>query len=252
MSDEAERLYQLRDEFDIEAQRQEIARDAATTSIAEDEFRTIEVELVDGVPAVTVRDGWKQRRDATELGSDIMGVVLSLGLKRLEESQQAAPDTAPRARPTPSVGATPAGLAQTAIDQRGDELDPSVLLGRLTSMIDTIASGMEETMRTLVERGSVATEAESLPGHVTAELRGRTLHGLRFDEEWLEYAGPGEISRETNEAIAAAVRLAAAETPPNPLEGTPLAGFASVLDDPAAMSRYLLGEEDFSAPTERR
>lgn len=252
MSDEAERLYELRDEFDAEAQRYAAAEAAASAVSGSDESGTIEVELHGTKPTVKVREGWRRHHEPSGLGDAIMAVITAVGMKRLEQAQTAADESTAKARPIPTFGETPAALTQAALERHDDPFETTAALNRMLAMMDTIAEGIDETFRTIAGRGSTVREAESVPGHVTAQVRGAGLARLELDEDWLQYAGASEITRELSEAISAAVKRAEEETPANPLDGTPLEGLRSMLEDPAAVGRYLSGEEDFATRPEGR
>lgn len=249
MSDDAEHIYELRDEFDAQEQRYERGLAAAAAAEAEDESGTLRVRLDERVPVVTVDTGWRTHHEPSALGAALIGVVAALSTERFEQAGAALEGDAPRARPVPSLGNTAAGQTQFAFEERGERLDPSAMLNRLAEFIDTVHAGIDETFRTVAERSSAARSAESVPGHVTAELRGQNLSALRFDEEWLARADAAQITREANEAIEAAFRRAADETPAQPLDGTPLAEFGALVSDPTALSRYLLDGDDVSAGT---
>jgi len=244
MTDDTERLYELRDGIDADAQRFEAGAAAATAQSAGDDSGSIEVEVVADTPTITVTDGWRRSYEPNALGPAIMQVLTTLATRRLEQFADAAEQATPRNRPTPALGDTPVGQAQIELERAGDDLDGTAMLNRLTAMLDTMVGGIDETVQTIAARSSAPHSGTSVPEHVRATMRGRTLVDLTLDERWLEYAGPSEISREVNEAISAASAQATSLLPTNPFQGTPLAGIERMLDDPSALGRYLAGHDD--------
>ncbi len=68
MTDDTERLYELRDGIDADAQRFEAGAAAATAQSAGDDSGSIEVEVVADTPTITVTDGWRRSYEPNALG----------------------------------------------------------------------------------------------------------------------------------------------------------------------------------------
>jgi len=250
MSSEDDYIFDLRDELDREAQRYSNAADKATVLTGSDESGAIGVEYDPESLKLTVsiEDKWRSSYEPSSLGAGIVTAVAALGAERMQQWTEGVAETedepAPRTRPLPSSSDTLVSHMQSTIDSAGDSINMDSVFNDLMTMLEEVNAGLEATMEIVTARASMAHAGASGSGSVTATIDGSgSLTSLAYDEDWLAQRSAYEITTETNQAIAAAARIAASAETANILVGTPLEKYGSVISDPQAFARTLLGRD---------
>jgi len=246
MSFDTDGIYDLRDEFDRRSQSYEAASAATTTISAKDTTGSITVTIVPGSPLeVQIGNAWAGSYSPAELGGAIVSTVTALATQRLEEWGEAVAESdekaEPRTRPMPPESESPTARLRDAIEASEESPDLDAVFTDLLSILEEVNAGLESTMETIAQRTSAVHSGEDAGGRATAVVDGSgALVSIEFDERWLLNRSAFEVSNAANSAIAAAAQSAASEAPANPLAGTQLERFGSMLTDPDALSRIVL------------
>jgi DNA-binding protein YbaB len=250
MTFDADSILDLRDEYDRQGQAYEAAASATSVVSASDESRSIEVELDTESAMLTVNIGnnWRSHYDADSLGSAVVTTVGSLAAARVAEWSDAVAekDDAPvaRTRPLPPTSETLVGSFNEAIAASGDSVDMDVVFEDLLVVLREFNAGLDEVSEIVLSRANANHSGASAGSTATATVSGTgTLTSLEFDSHWLTNRSSFEISGAINDAIAKATDAAKSAAPDNPLDGTPLARYGSVLNDPQAFTRLLFRKD---------
>lgn len=245
--DLVEGLESLREDFDREAKKYNAASSAVTVSSIKDASRSIEVILdPSNVLRIEVGDGWRSAYGAKELGTAVTTTVALLAAERMKEWGEAAAlkddGETPTASAQPSLSESASTNLQGALDVLDDE-EGSALLDQMMTMLQEVNDGMEAAMDIIAAR-TQTTHAAGNPDTVTVAIDGTGgITSVVFDEEWLTNRTGYDITRELNAAIAKAAGLALTAAPKNVFDGTPLAKYGDILNDPDALTRILLRKD---------
>ncbi|MDR3202301.1 MAG: hypothetical protein LBT54_04115 [Bifidobacteriaceae bacterium] len=240
MSDDSDRLSELREELDRDQQRQQRAQAAIGPVEARDEGGSIAVSLdADGAIAkVTVREAWRGEHGEEGLAGAIMAVYADAASKRMEAWGHGLEDEAPGPVRAPEPGNAEAMLK--LVEERGASVPATQALEALDAMLDEMLEGIDAAFDIATARGKAEHEGKSSSGAVRAVVVGAGgLASVAFRSGWLKNRHSFNISREVNEAIQSATKAARAATPADPLAGTPLERLSSQAADPEAIAARL-------------
>lgn len=247
MADEAETIYELRDELARDAQAYEDAAARSLPTEASDDAEMIHVRVADdGVPTITVRDGWLSAYEPGELAGEIMATLGRLSQARLEAwafGAGEALDVERRNTPVPPLSETTAGKVKAALEAEKDEsVAITAMLERVLTMLDDIADNLDSGFDDALRKGQATAAGTSSGRSVIVQVApSGDLRSIELSERWLEATSADQISRE----ITAAIAMARDETPPSegPLDGTALAAYQRFVDDHDAFVRFLNGKD---------
>lgn len=247
MGIDAERFFELRDEFDHAAQRYEQAASFAGAQRGVDPSGHVSATRSDasGPWRIEVDSFWRSSLAVSELSSAVLAAMQAAAVSAARCWAEAVADGGeePPNRPLPRFEETPAGRLDTALRGRGrnDLAETEAMLERLVAMVEEFSHGMEETFD-LVSRRQGAMPPDANGGVVeVAALASGAVTEIKYDLDWLGSASPEDISRRTTDAIATSM-AAAADGNSNPFAGTPLEKFGPLLSDPDGLTRMMMGE----------
>lgn len=248
MADEADAIFDLRDEFDRRAQAFEAAAAVSATRATDpSDSVVVDFDPASRSLALTLRDSWRTVYEGAELGGVVVSTVAALAAERMRawstEIAESDERSAPATRPVSSHGDTPSARLRTTLEGIDDSAQVRDIMGEMLTMFDEVNAGLEGTMELISARASATHSGASAARHVTVELDGSgAVTSVVHSDDWIARARTADIERETNEAIAAAGRAAAAATTADVLAGTPLARYSGLLNDPDGLSRLLTGK----------
>lgn len=241
MSDERERIAQLRDDLDRDLQGYEAGQAALGPVSAGDRTGSVQVRLsADGVlESVEVSAVFRRHLDAASLPSAVLEAYSAAALERSNAFYGTAADTEPgRPRPEPA-GPRLTDEVVERMTERGRDLPPSMLQA-MSDLLDDLNRSVDEAFGMVDEQLSSTVRGRSSSGHVEAEVSGTgTITGLTYDEKWLETAHTFNVGRETTEAVHDAMRRQAGQAGATVADASGLTRLQQLTSDPAALTRYL-------------
>jgi len=246
VSDDLDRLYDLRDEVDREQQR--LSVDATTSATVEATDDSAAVTVVFGSTGhrltVTVAESWRDAYEPEQLGAAIVKVATQAASDRLLAWGTAAQDRPrPRARPLPSLSDTGVGRLAAALESGDIGRSPAAVTERIVAMLSELNRGLDETFALVRRRAEETFTARSADGHVEVEVdQSGLLRRVDVSLEWLQNARAHVIGADVTAAIVAAQAQRGDESSANPLAGTPLEKFAALATDPDALVRMIREE----------
>ncbi|MGN8025609.1 hypothetical protein [Microbacterium sp. 22242] len=247
MADDADYVYDLRDEFDREAQRLATPEGAETRTVA-DESGAISVEWERATDAIwiTLTEGWRSEYRPEELGGAIISTVSSIGTTESAEWAEQLPDEETvRTRPLPPVDDTPTGRFAEALRERRGEIDLDQVTTRLFEMLGEIADGVDGALDAVRARVDEEIVGSTFGGHATAIVNGvGTPLRFEFDQRWLATASASAISNEVTNALDIARERVEPARLAQPLAGTDLGRFATLATDPDRLTRMIIDGEE--------
>jgi DNA-binding protein YbaB len=247
MADEADYVYDLRDEFDREAQRL-TPPEGAPSLTAEDESGVIRVEWErdSGALWVTVTEGWRAAYGEDGLGAAIIATVSAIGAGETAAWAEQLPDEdGIRTRPLTPVHDTPTGRFAEKLRERSGEIDLDVVTSRLFEVLGEIADGVDGALDLVRARVDEEIAGSTFAGNVTAVVNGvGNPVRIEFSTRWLRTASASVISNEVTQALDAARERVDPERLAHPLTGTGLARFANLPTDPDGLIRMIIDGED--------
>lgn len=249
MQDDVDSIFDLRDEFDRRSQAFETAAAASATQATDpsDAF-VVDFDPVSRALTLTLRDSWRTAYSGAELGGAIVSAVAALAAERMrawgadvaESDERPAPVT----RPTAPSDETPAARLRATLEGVDDTDRVRDMMGEMLAMFDEVNAGLEATMELISARASATHSGVSAARHVTVALDGSGgITSIVYADSWIATARTADVERETNEALAAAGRAAAAAITADVLAGTPLARYSGLLTDPDGLSRLITGKD---------
>lgn len=242
MSDERERIDELREEVDSELQVDEQAMAAIRPTTGADSTGQITVHLdTEGrVSSVLSAGSWRQHLEPAALPGAVLQAHTAAVEARQQQWLEAYGEAEPgQARP---VSAPPMQeLDQLTVELRdsGGDLPQSALRGMM-DMLDELERGFDSAFEKVEESLGAQLEGRSSSGHARARVAGSgELISVSYDERWLTGAHAFNVGRETTEAIHAALQQCAVHSVAAITESSGLAALQEVTRDPAAMLRRL-------------
>lgn len=251
MSDEAEEIFALRDEFDRQRQVFQAAAQRDLADSASDDSGEITIVLPRQDADLEIRIGrkWKDYYAPSDLAQGILQTYAKLATARMAAwAEGVAEEQTVERRATPidpSSDATATAIRE-GID--GREMTPE----NVTSMMERTLSLLEEMDRGFAETFDIASNrvrgvqtGETFSGFATVEITGGgDLADVSFSQRWLAGASGQSVTAELRNAIQAArPGNNHATAVSNPLAGTPLEKLHGLVADPAALASYLLGKD---------
>lgn len=242
MTDELDRLYDLRDEVDREQQKLSRGASSSDRLHAEDETSSI---VVDYDPATTelsvqITEGRRSTYAPEELGAAIVDVVLHAASARVAEwGEQIEDDDRVTARPLPTVSETPVGRLAVALETGEIGMAPDAVTNRIVEMMSEMNRQLDATLDIVKGRATETFSSRTFGGNVTVTIdRAGLLQAVDVSPAWLAGARAVTITAEINGALEAA-RAKLEKQSANPLAGTPLEDFAALATDPDALIRMI-------------
>lgn len=250
--DSRDRMDDLRDSVDVDAQVAEQLKNTGPTQ-GFDDTRAVRVDL-DGegqLTGVKVDAGWQRLLRDNQLAPAVLSAYQHAVTGRLEAWGQAAEQAGAgglRPRPRPGMHETVIGRVQERLAARGVTIDDTHTLNRLLDMLDELDVAMQQAEADADAMAATKVSARSGSGHVTATVSGAgNLVGLEFDQRWVGRAHGFNISRETLDALGEARRRLAQRT----AESAPFArlnALSALSRDPVALIEYLGLDDSPPAP----
>lgn len=252
MSDEAEEIFALRDEFDRQRQVFQAAAQRDLVDSASDDSGEITIVLPRQDADLEIRIGgkWKDHYAPSDLAQGILQTYAKLAAARMAAwAEGVSEEQALEHRATPIDPSSDATATATAIREGIDGREMTT--ENVTSMMERTLSLLEEMDRGFAETFDIASNrvrgvqaGETFSGFATVEITGGgDLADVSFSQRWLAGASGQSVTAELRNAIQAA-RQEANNAPAvtNPLAGTPLEKLHGLVADPEAFTNYLLGE----------
>lgn len=243
-----ERLHELREAADQTAQRLEAAQAAGQRrQSGSDATATVHAVRADGGAwTITVDLAWRQSVARESLGSAVLEALndaSTSGFAAWAEAFAGSTDEpAPRPRPAPTYGASPAAhISESLRDTEGPEATLAALR-EFRTMLTEFNDHLDDTVSVIAQRANTAHRASSPTGKVSAQAtaQGRVT-SIDVDQRWLADASATAISDEVTAAVVRAIAEAEATMPDNPLAGTKVERYGNALDNPAELARIFTG-----------
>ncbi|GAB3409687.1 hypothetical protein GCM10027515_28800 [Schumannella luteola] len=248
LSDDTERIYELRDEVSRTGQAYEDAASRPLPEAVSDESGSIGVNIdTDGAYVVTIGDGWNSAYEPGELAEGVVQTLQAFGLARVEgwaSNLDSALDEERRNTPIPPLDDTLASQVKASLDGDLDSArETERILENLLGFLEDVEANLDSTFDIVSQRGArtgaASTETRNVSVEVTA---GGDVRSLQLDEDWLSRSSGAQISRELTAALAQA-HADAASSGAGSFTGTPLEKYQKFADDPEAFARYVRGQE---------
>jgi DNA-binding protein YbaB len=238
---ERDRLDELRDELDIEAQAFERARAAAGPVTGRDASGTVAVELdAEGVvQGVQVDSGWRHLLGLGELSAAVLSAYTGAVEARTELFVTTVADDEPPA-PVRPAGHEQREVSADLVDRlRAADLPQGVLQG-MSELLDDLSRSTDTAFGLLDDQLASTATGRSSSGHVRAEVSGGgELVLVDMEEKWLRTAHSFNVGRETTEAIHAALREQATRSVAAITQESGLGRLQQLTADPQALARLL-------------
>jgi len=247
MTDDAERFFELRDEFDREAQMYTEAAEGEQPASHTDETGALTVNIdSDGLISFAIANDWQNHIEASALAGRLVETVQQLSTARLEawgKHLGEAQEHEHRATPLPPTSDSVAEKLRTALTESPDAASQvERMLENVLEMLEDMTAGFDETFATAMSRGGRVDTVAPLSGHLTVNLTtGGQLQGITLDSRWAARSAATQIARELNEALREAHEATAEERTSAALAGTPLEKYQRLLDDPDGFVSYMTG-----------
>ena len=248
MGTEAERFFELREEFDHGAQRYEQAAGSAIAQRGVDPSGHVVASRTDlsGPWRIEVDSFWRSSLAVAELSQAVLFAMQAAATSAVRGWVEAVADGGEELanRPLPRFEDTPGGRLDMALRGRGrnDLAETEAMLEQLVATVEEFSQGMDETFALIAQRRGDTPSAASSGVVEVAALSSGAVTEIRYDLDWLESASAEEISRRTTDAVAASLTAAVGGSA-NPFEGTPLEKFGALVNDPDALTRLMMGED---------
>jgi hypothetical protein len=248
VSDDTERIYELRDSVARDAEMYADAASRPLPGSALDEAGTIEVALdADGRLSVTIGEGWRSEYEPDELAGGVLQTFQELAAARTAgwaTNLEGALEEERRNTPIQPVSETVAGKLKAALDDEPDGgAEITKVLENVLSFLEDVSANFDASFDQAVQRGRATHRSEPESRHLAVEVNAAgDLQSLQFSESWVSRASGAEISRELNDAIAHAHADGAARGT-GPLDGTPLGKYQRFVDDPDSFVQFVRGKE---------
>lgn len=248
MSDDAERLYELRDEIDRDARMYEEAAGRALPDSFTDESGVITVRIDDrGVVSFDIDERWRDTIETSALADRLVEAFQALNAARVEAWATHVGDASEQPRgpsPIPPVHDSVAAKLQDAILEQ-PETGPAVekVLENVLAFLDDISANLDETFAGALQQGRTE-EFSPLSRHLSVELSGGGhLVAVSLSPTWADRSSGTQISRELNDALREAFEQATQTRDSRALAGTPLEKYGRFVDDQDAFVAFLTGKE---------
>lgn len=241
-NDTTDRIAELRDEVDVEAQRFERARQRVGERAATDASGAVRLRTdADGlVVEVTVDARWRDRLQPEALAAAVLEAYANGVAERSRAwAEDFADDTQeePRPRPAPGLESSVAAELFRRLQATDGDADPGPVMERLVQLLEDLDRRLDDALDRAEQMGSREYSGQSSSRHVRARVSGGgELVGVEYDARWLPGAHSFNIGRETTEAIHAALRELAEGQATEP---DPMGELLRLADDPAALADYL-------------
>ncbi|MGX1933269.1 YbaB/EbfC family nucleoid-associated protein [Microbacterium resistens] len=246
MTDDIDRLYDLRDEIDLGRQRFAQGTPPEDEGEASDPSGAIRVVARRSENHIRVHlgDRWEDAHEPEALGAAIVATYAQIAYAALGawgESVAEAPEPT-RATPLPPLGSSVASRVEDAFAAGAERPDIHAVMHNVTEILQQLSAGFAEAAEAVGHRATAEYDGSTYGGHVTATVNGAGhLVRLVLSPQWLGRTRASGIATEINAAIDAAVEQIPPATAAGALEGTPLAEFAALAEDPDALVKRLLG-----------
>lgn len=212
MPDMVEDLALMREDADVLLQQAEAAQAAVGPVEKSDQSGEVVVRVdADGeLQSIHVGFAWNQKLSAAELPAAVLAAFAAARVDRLEQwataYQAVEAEPAPRARPFDETH-NPVTQLREQIRASGDTSEVAGAV--LEELLADIARAVEEADRILADHEAREHRGRSTAGHVTAVTLGNgDLVSVQYDSRWISGAHPGNVGRESTQAIHAAIRTA--------------------------------------------
>ena len=176
MADETDRLYDLRDEFDLARQRFRHGAETEDRGEAADPSGTVRVECVRSELTILVRisNDWAHDLEPESLGSVIVATYAEIGYKALGAWSEAVISESGDERVTPLSprGGTVAARVEQALTAGAERPSLDEVMANISELIGQLGSAFAAATTAVADRATAQYDGSTYAGHVTATVNG--------------------------------------------------------------------------------